>query len=104
LPELVFDSWLQRWNALAPLSLPQEVKTFAQGHLVLSRYQLHTRPVRFGESLYIGFVGRCSFRVLLDDPYWLRLAHLLAAFSFFSGTGHKTTIGLGQTRGLANVD
>jgi CRISPR-associated endoribonuclease Cas6 len=104
LPELALGSWLQRWNAHAPLSLPEEARTFAREGLALSRYRLHTRPVRFGERLYIGFVGQCTFQALLDDLYWLRLIHLLAAFSFYCGTGQKTTIGLGQTRPIDHVD
>jgi CRISPR-associated endoribonuclease Cas6 len=54
--------------------------------------------VRYGSALTIGFVGECSFRLLVDDPYWQRLADTLAAYAFYCGTGHRTTVGLGQTR------
>jgi CRISPR-associated endoribonuclease Cas6 len=98
LPELVFDSWLQRWNAFSPVGLPEQVKNFAQAGLAVSRFRLESRAVRYGSALTIGFVGECSFRLLVDDPYWQRLADTLAAYAFYCGTGHRTTVGLGQTR------
>ena len=98
LPGLVFDHWLNKWNRFAPLSLHPDVKRFAEECLAVSRYQLRSRVVRFGPATFIGFVGRCSFRALRRDPYWLRLLHTLAGYAFYCGTGHKTTMGLGQTR------
>jgi CRISPR-associated endoribonuclease Cas6 len=98
LPGLVFDHWLNKWNKFAPLSLHPDVKRFAEECVAVSRYSLRSRVVRFGPATFIGFVGRCSFRALRRDPYWLRLLHTLAAYAFYCGTGHKTTMGLGQTR------
>jgi CRISPR-associated endoribonuclease Cas6 len=98
LPGLVFDHWLSKWNRFAPLSLHPDVKRFAEECLAVSRYRLRSRVVRFGPATFIGFVGRCSFRALRRDPYWLRLLHTLAAYAFYCGTGHKTTMGMGQTK------
>ncbi len=98
LPGLVFDHWLNKWNTFAPLSLHPDLKRFAEECVGVSRYRLRSRVVRFGPATFIGFVGRCSFRALRRDPYWLRLLHTLAAYAFYCGTGHKTTMGLGQTR------
>lgn len=98
LPALVFDHWLNKWNHFAPLSLNPDLKSFAEEHLSVSRYRLASQVVRFGSATFIGFVGRCSFRALRDDTYWLRLLHMLTAYAFYCGTGHKTTVGLGQTR------
>jgi CRISPR-associated endoribonuclease Cas6 len=98
LPGLVFDSYLQRWNAFAPVALHPDVKRYAQECVAISRYRLQTVLVEFGAARHVGFVGRCQFMALVHDPYWLRLLHLLAAFAFYAGTGHKTTIGLGQTK------
>jgi CRISPR-associated endoribonuclease Cas6 len=98
LPGLCFDHWLNKWNKFAPLSLHPDVKRFAEECVGVSRYHLRSRVVRFGPATFIGFVGRCSFRALRRDPYWLRLLHTLAAYAFYCGTGHKTTMGLGQTK------
>jgi CRISPR-associated endoribonuclease Cas6 len=98
LPGLVFDHWLNKWNSFAPLSLHPDVKRFAEECVGVSRYHLRSRVVRFGPATFIGFVGRCSFRALRRDPYWLRLLHTLASYAFYCGTGHKTTMGMGQTK------
>jgi CRISPR-associated endoribonuclease Cas6 len=98
LPGLVFDSYLQRWNAFAPVALHPDVKRYAEECVAISRYRLQTVLVEFGAARHVGFAGRCQFIALVRDPYWLRLLNLLAAFAFYAGTGHKTTRGLGQTR------
>ncbi|PKO20836.1 MAG: hypothetical protein CVU38_18015, partial [Chloroflexi bacterium HGW-Chloroflexi-1] len=98
IPGLMLGHWLERWNAFAPLALHPDVRSFAEEQVVVSRYDLHTEPVQFGPATIIGFLGQCSLTVKHDDPYWRRIPHLLAAYSFWAGTGHKTTHGLGQTR------
>lgn len=98
IPALMLGHWLDKWNAFSPLALHPDVRGFAEEQVAVNRYDLHTEPVTFGPATVIGFVGQCSLAVRHDDPYWRRIPHLLAAFSFWCGTGHKTTHGLGQTR------
>lgn len=98
LPDLIVQGWLARWNAFSGVSLPDELYRYALECLAISRYNLRTEVVRHGPSTLIGCVGNCVYHALNADPYWLRLTHTLAAYSFFCGTGHKTTQGLGQTR------
>jgi CRISPR-associated endoribonuclease Cas6 len=99
-PGLVFDSYLQAWNAYAPVYLNPEVKRFGEECVAVSRYRLRTRLVRFGEACTCGFVGKCKFSILVGDEYWMRVMNLLAAFAFYAGTGYQTTVGQGQTRWL----
>lgn len=96
LPELVFGSLLTRWNAFAPLTLPEEVRRYAQECLAVSRYRLQTRMLQFGMAKSVGFVGECQYTALVWDPYWLRAISLLAAYAFYSGVGIRTTVGMGQ--------
>ena len=102
IPALMLGYWLEKWNAFSPLALHPDVRGFAEQEVVVNRYDLHTEPVPLGgargSALVIGFVGQCSLAVRHEDPYWRRIPHLLAASSFWCGTGHKTTHGLGQTR------
>ncbi|MDQ1301762.1 MAG: Cas6 protein [Chloroflexota bacterium] len=98
IPGLLLGHWLEKWNAFSPLALHPDVRAFAEEQVVVNRFDLHTEPVSFGPATIIGFVGQCSLTVKHEDPYWRRIPHLLAAFSFWCGTGHKTTQGLGQTR------
>jgi CRISPR-associated endoribonuclease Cas6 len=98
LPGLVFRQWLEKWNAFSPLRFPPETVSAAENLLAVSRYRLESRAVKYGQAVYIGFRGRCTYRLLDEDPYWRRALQALAAFAFYCGSGAKTTFGLGQTR------
>lgn len=103
-PDLVFGSYLQRWNAFSPRSLPAETRRYAQECVALGKFQLRSRFVSFergGKGGHVGFTGQVRFRFLVGDGYWTRLMRLLAAFAFFCGTGYRTTVGLGQTTMMA---
>ncbi len=98
-PEQVVGSWLKRWNEYAPVTFPDETRKAAGQLLAVSRYRLETATVQ-DDSLLRGFCGECTFDFLEADPYWMRVIHTLAAFSFYCGTGVKTARGMGQTRWL----
>lgn len=99
LPDLVFGSLLDRWNALAPLVFPEDVRRFAAEHLAISRFNLRSavEPTK-GGALQIGAIGRCTYTVTSRDRYWLTCIDTLARFAFFSGVGAGTTRGFGQAR------
>ncbi len=99
LPELVFGSLLEKWNAFAPVALPPETRRFAAECLALSRYRLSSRvsPMKEG-GLRTGMVGMAVFTALNHDRYWLTLLNLLADFALYAGVGAGTTMGLGQCR------
>lgn len=98
LPDLLLGNWLDKWNQFAPLTLSHEARQFALESVAASRYSLETKVVYYWGVPIIGFTGRCDYRVLDQDPYWLRLVHTLAAFSFYCGSGYKTSFGMGQSR------
>jgi CRISPR-associated endoribonuclease Cas6 len=99
LPELVFGSLLDRWNALAPLPLSDEVRQFIHQALVVSRFELRSAvtPTK-GGALQIGAVGRCTYTATSRDRYGLACVEALARFSFYSGVGAGTARGFGQAR------
>ncbi len=99
LPELVFGSLLERWNAWAPITFPAEVKRYAAECLAVSKYALETRPVPMKSGgLRVGAVGRISYASLNYDQYWMSVLAVLAAFSLYCGVGAGTSSGLGQAR------
>lgn len=98
LPAMVFRQWLEKWNAFSPVAFPKETLAVVETQLTISRYRLESQVVKFGQAMFIGFTGRCAYRILTQDPYWQRLLHALARYAFYCGTGAKTTFGLGQTR------
>ncbi len=102
LPELVFGSLLERWNAFAPIAFPPEAKRYAAECLAISRYRLSTRvvPLKAG-GLRVGAVGQATYTALNYDRYWMSVIGVLAAFALFSGVGAGTGLGLGQCRPAA---
>jgi len=102
LPGWVFGSLLEKWNAFAPVALPPEARRFADECLALTRYRLSTQMLPLKESgLRTGAVGQARYTALNADRYWLSLMHLLANYALFAGVGAGTSMGLGQTRQLA---
>ncbi len=99
LPELVYGSLVETWNAFAPVGVSEEVRRFAAECLAISRYRLSTRAVSAkGGSVQIGFVGHCCYTALNRDRYWLGVIQLLTDYAFYAGVGYQTTAGMGQVR------
>jgi CRISPR-associated endoribonuclease Cas6 len=99
LPELVFGSLLDRWNALAPLPLPDETRQFVAEALAVSRFDLRSAVVPAkGGAIQIGAIGRCVYAATSRDRYGLACVEALARFAFYSGVGAGTARGFGQAR------
>jgi CRISPR-associated endoribonuclease Cas6 len=103
-PGLVIDSLLQKWSAFLPHGAPDRLKPPADMRCVAeelwlpSSYNLHTVSFPLRKSTQSGFIGRCRFRALCDDPEYLRWFNTLADFAFYAGIGARTTMGMGQVR------
>lgn len=106
LPGLFFGSLVKRWNAFAPVALPEEgVKRYAEEMVVISRFSLRSAPGwergrGDQRGLRIGSIGKIAYSALNRDRYWLSALRLLAAFALYSGVGAQTTMGMGQVREL----
>jgi CRISPR-associated endoribonuclease Cas6 len=104
LPEWVFGSLLDKWNAFAPTALPDETRRFAAECLAASRVQLSSRAAPFKSEgvVKFGAVGTVTYAALNKDRYWLSLINLLADFAQFAGVGTSTALGMGQCRRIAD--
>lgn len=101
LPELVFGSLLERWNAFAPVAFPPEMRRYAAECLALSRYQLSTRAVAAKSGgMRVGSVGEATYTTINYDRYWMSLVGVLAEFALYSGVGVGTAFGMGQCRAI----
>lgn len=100
LPELVFGSLLEKWNAYAPLAFPEETRRFAAECLGVSRFELstHAAPFKGEGGVKFGAVGTVTYAALNSDRYWLSVLHVLAEFAQFAGVGAGTALGMGQCR------
>ncbi len=105
LPELVFGSLAQRWNAFAPVALPEEgVRRYAEELVAVSRFELRSAPGwDRGPGLRIGAIGRVAYRALNRDRYWLAVFSLLAEYALYAGVGAMTTVGMGQVRAILDL-
>lgn len=99
LPGLVFGSLVNRWNAFAPLALPEEVKRYADECLAISRFNLRSRVASLKDGgQRVGAVGAVTYTTLNYDCYWMGIMHALAAFTLYAGVGVSTSMGMGQCR------
>ncbi len=104
MPSLVFGSLVTRWNAFAPIRLPEEgIRHYAEEMVAVSRFSLRSLPgwdrnTSSRRGLRIGAVGRVTYRALNRDRYWRSVLTLLAGFALYAGVGTMTTMGMGQVR------
>lgn len=97
-PELVFGSYLSKWQEFSPVKLDDSISLWLDKTIV-TRYKLETRILDFGSYQEVGFIGRCRFEPDRDTSEEAVVAlNTLADFAFYCGTGAKTTMGMGQTR------
>jgi CRISPR-associated endoribonuclease Cas6 len=99
LPDLVYGGLVDKWNAFADVAVSEEMRRFAAECVAVSRYRLETHALRGrGNSLQIGFMGRCQFTALNKDRYWVGVMQMLTDYAFYAGVGYQTTMGMGQAR------
>lgn len=109
LPGSLLGSWWRRWQALDCVLLPDDVVEVLQDRLAISSFRLQTVPLRYGKRslqdgreristrTFIGCVGDLTLRAIQMTVRERAVVDLLVAFSFWSGTGHHTAQGMGQT-------
>jgi CRISPR-associated endoribonuclease Cas6 len=112
-PRLCFQSWLNSWDAHAPLPFFQDTAmrrafladvvergvTVTYDHLRLVQAPLYFDGARTREQ---GFVGTCRFTAKSSkiEPVHRKILATLAAYSYYASTGRKTTMGMGLIRRL----
>lgn len=98
LPDSLVKSWMRRWQAFAPIALPEELPQQVREGVVVSAYKLKTVPVRYGKRLTVGSVGWVKLYAVDLHPAMRAGLNLLAYYAFYCGSGAKTTQGMGMTR------
>lgn len=102
-PDKLFHSYLRRWNHFSPNKFDQELfLTWVENNVIITRHQLDSKRVPGGKrGLVTGFIGAIELdlaKSAQDNPEFSKLFKALGQLAPYSGTGHKTTFGLGQTR------
>lgn len=99
-PELMFRSWLERWNHFAPVFLgSDELIAYLSSAVVISHHKIQTQSVQIHQGNIKGFTGNVSLQILQRaDPLLANVANLLIQYAQYTGTGIKTRLGMGQTK------
>ena len=101
-PQLVFGSYLNRWQAFSTVKLDDSIAAWFST-MLLTRYRLETMVMNFGSYQEAGFTGKCRYELEKDTPEKVAIElNTLADFASFCGTGAKTTMGMGQTKKSRN--
>lgn len=98
--EHVFRSYMNKWNEYCPPGLAIDVTRVEDISLACFpvRYNLNTEIFDMGNYKVAGFRGSCTYEVEPKAEKETRLIiDCLLRFSRYSGTGYKTTMGMGQT-------
>ncbi|HYN87168.1 MAG TPA: CRISPR system precrRNA processing endoribonuclease RAMP protein Cas6 [Ardenticatenaceae bacterium] len=97
-PAVVFEGLAGSWNRLGGRVIDREaIGAYARDHVVVAEYDLHTQAWRFEHATQLGFAGRVRYECRGDEAMRRQVA-ALAALSFYTGAGSKTTQGMGQVR------
>lgn len=96
LPELVFQSLLNKWNSLvSPGEWEGMEKAFPS--IRMEKFDIRSSPVVLKKnSVFRGCLGYCEYTFHHLDGEIRRAVSALAGFSFYAGVGYKTTQGMGQ--------
>lgn len=99
IPNLMFRSWLDRWNHFAPVYLGSEdLITYLTNYITVSRHHIRTSIIPIYQGQCIGFTGKVTLQAIgKADPLLANVAHLLVQYANFAGTGIKTRLSMGQT-------
>ena len=111
IPDMIFGNYLNHWLSFSNVDLPVEIGEFIEECLVVNELKIKSERVQFSynqaQRATTGFVGQVRFAILGNKEksrfkanweHYANIVRMLAFYSFYCGTGHHTTIGLGQTR------
>jgi CRISPR-associated endoribonuclease Cas6 len=101
-PEGIFKGYLPAWNRYCAPAFDRDLLDLVEADVAIARYELRTAVVQIGHAREIGCVGRCGYTIFGRERALWRVINLLADFSQFCGTGYKKTMGMGQTRRVAD--
>jgi len=104
-PQLMFRSWLERWNHFAPVYLgSDDLLAYLQSAVVLSQHRIQTQTFQIHRGYVNGFTGQITLQVLKQaEPLLANVAGLLFEYAQFAGTGMKTRLGMGVTEIVTKV-
>jgi len=98
LPINFFQRPILVWERFAPeeLTLPNNLHRWLSTKVTVTEHEINTVKVKLSNQLtFTGFVGDVKFHAIKGPNDFLNAFQQLTDLSTFSGTGHKTTMGMG---------
>ena len=101
-PVNLFHSYLRRWNDFSGIPIEQEAfLNWIDENVIIHKHHLESVKVAAGKRGSVtGFTGAISLglsKPALANTQFTQVFYALVQLAPYSGTGHKTTFGLGQT-------
>ncbi len=101
LPVPLVRSWMRRWEAFGPVCLPEEFPRNISRGLVVASYDLKSVLIQDAKRKQVGGEGWITLKATSLSVGERALMDLLSVYSFWAGSGHHTTQGMGMT--LADI-
>jgi CRISPR-associated endoribonuclease Cas6 len=100
IPQLMFRSWLERWNHFASVYLgSDDLIAYLTSYFTITRHHIRTGTVQIHQGQCTGFTGHVTMQAIGKvDPLLINVANLLVNYAAFSGTGIKTRLSMGYTK------
>jgi len=98
--EIMFSGLFNKFNKYSDLKLDESIAEKLKA-INISKEDIKVRKVYFDKFYLQGFTGDVTFVVdesFKEDKELLTAFNLLSEFSYYSGVGYKTTMGLGQVK------
>jgi len=96
IPQKVFSSLLRKFNRYSESKKIDEAVESKLNNITIFEKKTQSRRITLRDFYLEGFIGDVTFKVPEDDKELVKIANVLGDFSFYSGVGYKTTMGLGQ--------
>ena len=97
-PQKSIQGYLRKWNAFSELGMQTEpLLNFVNEHITMEPSELEYASADFKTYYQSGWVGKVKWKADSKNRFLLRMVNALVNYSFFCGTGMKTTQGMGQT-------
>ncbi len=103
-PQILFKNLIRKWHYFSEIKVKADLNDCLIRKLQISYFKLKIRRVKLSlGGVITGFTGRVSFVVKEGREEELKWLCVLGSFATFSGTGRKTTMGLGMTDFASNI-
>ncbi len=98
-PTYIFGNLARRWDQLTGEETAETTREYAAQNIIVTRHRTHTEMYKLRHAQQVGFMGHVQFE-LKDraDENSVRHINRLADLAFYTGSGSKTTHGMGQLR------